>query len=294
MARFQSHRLHGGEEITIVVELLARLGPAEAEICGACNHHRHRHIHAGHIHPADPVHRIARRQERPGGGPGDIHEVQFDRRSGAWHAVDGSVTVIGHNATWRLQPCKDARAGIHGPDPDLGYITGCRNQPHFQRRRADPAHDVAAGRLIVDKPVLDADLGKEVVDIGPVILGPRQHRNLGRDRAATADAVDIQRMSGPDRGHQHIGKAVKVGRQVGTVHIGPARGTTTKKQKGDGCLGHMVRHHLATSPTIGGGCGPANRQVRRSRNSSRDSSYSLNSRRARKLPTAMVSTIRIR
>ena len=100
-AGLAADRLQAGEEVAVGVELGRALVAGLAEIAGAHQHHRHRHVDAGGLEPAIRSRASAGRQQAAGLGAGGVEEAEQDRGGGAGHAVDGGVHP-------RRSPCRPA------------------------------------------------------------------------------------------------------------------------------------------------------------------------------------------
>ena len=216
-------RFHALKETTIGIQLLTAFMTRQPEISGAGNDHRHGHIHAGDLNPVNNVDDPARWQERPGGRPRHIHEIQLNRGRAPGNTINGGAALIMGHAPRGFDTRQNPCTGVDGPDADIGDAFPWLNQPHFHRGRANPGQDIAAGRLEIHQPVLNADLGEEIIDISPVIIGSRQHGNLGGDSVAAADTINVERMAGANRADQHPGQQITIPGQVTAPEIGTTR-----------------------------------------------------------------------
>ena len=150
---------------SVSVEIRGRLMAGLAEILGAQQDHRHRHVDAGDLEPFDSVAHLSRGQQAAGLGAGGIEETQADRGSGAGNAVDCGVALIGDRSAGRLNDGLDQLAGIDvvDADPRLGRAGG--HQPGLDRKRPDAGQHVAAVGRGVDPAVAHAGLGEQIVDV---------------------------------------------------------------------------------------------------------------------------------
>ena len=69
-------------------------------------------------------------------------------------------------------------------------------RPHFYGGWTDSGKHVPTGWLVIDELLFHADLRKKIVDISPVIVRLREHRDLCCYRVTAADTVDVQGVTG--------------------------------------------------------------------------------------------------
>ena len=58
--------------------------------------------------------------------------------------------------------------------------------------------------------------------------------------STTADPVNVKRMTRPDNGNKRISKSIGRVRQIGALHVRPARGTSPHEQERNGFLAHLI------------------------------------------------------
>ena len=163
--RLAADRLQAREKRRIGVELGWTLVPRLAEVRGAHDHQRHRHVDAGGIHTLDSIADTPGRQQVAGLGAGRIQEGETDRGGGARHAVDGRAALVGYGAARRLDDGLDQLAGIDVVDPHLRLGRGRSDHPGLDRERTDPGQHVAAVGRDVDRRLQHAGLGEQIVDV---------------------------------------------------------------------------------------------------------------------------------
>ena len=160
----------------------------------------------------------------------------------AGHAINCGGPLVADAPARCLHPCLDRGAGVdrtdaHGRHAILGF-----HQPHLKRGRANAHKDIAAGGFEINQRLFHGDLAEEVIHIDPRLIGFRQHRNLGRDRHAAAQTIDILRVARAHDGHKHACQRIAIFGQISPVQIRPARGAATHEQEWNGILVKGVCH----------------------------------------------------
>ena len=143
-------------------------------------------------------------KQRTGDRAPGIEEVQADRRRRAGHAVDAGLAVVGDAPAGGQHRHVDARARVDVEHAHRGLAVPRRHQPLLDREGADAREHVAAVGPRVDRLLADADLGEQVVDVAARLRGLRDDRDLAGQRAAAADAVDLQQVGRADRADQRL------------------------------------------------------------------------------------------
>ena len=106
---------------------------------------------------------------------------------------------------------------------------------------ADAGQHVAAVGPRVDRLLADADLREQVVDVAARLRRLRDDRDLAGQRAAAADAVDLQQVGRADGADQHLVARGVVGGQPFAQEERAARGAGTHQDAGDGSVhGAMI------------------------------------------------------
>ena len=218
-------RLQAREKRDIGVELGWTLVPGLAEVRGAHDHHRHRHVDAGGIHTLDPIADTPGRQQLAGLGAGRIEEGEADRGGGARHAVDGRAALVGHGAARRLDDGLDQLAGIDVVDADLGLGRGGGDHPGLDRERPDAGQHVAAVGRGVDRRLQHAGLGEQIVDVRVRPGRAADDRDLRGKGMAAADTVDLQLVPRAHDARKYSIAQRRITRQIFTAEIRPARST---------------------------------------------------------------------
>ena len=209
------------------------------------DHQRHRGVDAGHLESVDDVDALAGGKHRAGDRAPGVEEVQADRRRGAGHAVDAGLAVVGDAPARRQHGHVDARARVDVEHAHRRLAVLRAHQPLLDRERRDAREHVAAVGPRVDRLLPDADLREQVVDVAARLRRLRDDRDLAGQRAAAADAVDLQQVGRADRADQRLVARRLVLRQPFAQEERSARGAGTHQDAGDdsvhGC--NLRRRH---------------------------------------------------
>ena len=134
-----------------------------------------------------------------------VEEVEQDRRRGAGHAIDARVAFIGHAPAGVWTVDVDSRPGIDVEDANASWCRPLRESgPARSRTAATPDEHVSAVRPRVDRPMADAHLREEIVDVAARLGRARHDGDLAVQRAAAAHAVELERVGGADGADQRL------------------------------------------------------------------------------------------
>ncbi len=238
LARGQAQRFQAAHQRGIAVELGGRFAPAQTEVGRAHDHQRHRRVDAGDVEAVDRVDAPAGREQRARHRAPGVEEIQADRRGRAGDAIDAGRAVVDHAATGREHGDVDARTGVDVEHAHRRLAIVRRHQPLLDRERRHAREHVAAIGPRVDRLLPDADLGEKVVDVAARLGRARDDGHLAGQRAAAADAVDMQQVRSADGADQRLIAHGLVGGQPVAQEEGPARGAGAHQGAGECHRGH--------------------------------------------------------
>ena len=141
-----------------------------AEIGRARDHHRHRHIDAGHRVAGHLVHRAAGRQQPAGLGAHRVGEEQVDARERAVHAGDLGRDEPAIGADPHARPRGHAGVGVEDVDLERLAGAGRLHLPGVERPERQRRGHVAAVHAPVDRRLVGGKLGEGADDAPPVAL----------------------------------------------------------------------------------------------------------------------------
>ena len=128
---------------------------------------------------------------------------------GVWTTASISLPVL---TLWMRTVVSGAEAGDH---------------PGLDRERPDAGQHVAAVGRRVDRWLQHAGLGEQIVDVRVRSCRAADDGDLGGQRVAAADAVDLQLVPGAHDARKHSIARHRITRQIFTTEIRSARSTAT-------------------------------------------------------------------
>jgi hypothetical protein len=131
-------------------------------------------------------------------------------------------------------------AGIEHPDPNARGPPLRLNQSLFDRKRSDSGQHVAAVRRRIDAALADDDLGKQIIDIGSLLVRHTDDGHLAGQRMRAADAVDLPLIGAHGR-DQHSVALGSILRQISCMKVESLGAAATHQQTGNLHLHHRPR-----------------------------------------------------
>ncbi|MNT35325.1 hypothetical protein D3C72_1713490 [compost metagenome] len=171
---------------------------------GLDDHHRHGHVDAGHRHPVEHIQGVAGGEKLAGLAAGRIEEGQLHRGRAARHAIDDRVALVADFAVGRQHVGGDEGASVEVANAHPGGVAGCLDQALLDSKRADGAEHVAAVGRRVDPTLGHHDLDEQVIDVRLGMQRRADDRDLAGLRAAAADAVNLQFVTGAHHREQQL------------------------------------------------------------------------------------------
>ncbi|MNC31880.1 hypothetical protein D3C75_802160 [compost metagenome] len=190
----QSQGLQATQELFVGIQFSRTFIAALTQLASFDDHHRHRHVDAGHWNTVDQILRLPSREKLAGLAARSIQEGELHRSSGTRHTIDGGVTFIADLPTGRLYLGVHKSARVEVANTHTCQVFGGFYQPLLDGERANGAKHVAAIRRGVDSTLGDHDLNEQIVDIRLRMQRRADDRHLAGLWATATNAVNFQFM----------------------------------------------------------------------------------------------------